>query len=627
MHRRLSIVFLLFMILACVVGQEKRRADIHKEEAGTERLTEGVWNIGFRIYDFKCKDAGGREKSVTTAVWYPTDEEMKDYEYGGGFAKGRVAFNAELSKKGAPFPLIVYSHGYGGSGVSTVYLMEHLASMGYIVAAPDHNDKDRAVRIRGGAKVEPLAFLRNALKLARSGKKFDRESYLYRLREIRTVIDGMLRLADGKNSPFTGFIDKEKIGVIGHSLGSFTTLALSGLMDGQRDERIKAGLYLSGGLFMWKEDEFARLKIPAMFMYGELEKGQRKLLGIDDVEELTEMIYRRCASPKFLLEIKRGTHMTFCQRVFNDRPNRGDPNVAEEQVRVINSYATAFFNRYLKGRKFDEETLLKQDEMLLHYLFDFGGEYEVIIKKDIPYYRGRDADKKKHRLNIFLPKGLKTFKVLFFIHGGAWRMGDKDQFLFGYDYLGKAFAKHGIGVVVINYRLTPQVVHPSHIEDVARAFAWVYKNIEEYGGDKTEIFVCGHSAGGHLSTLLATNQKYLKAHGLSAKTIAGVIGISGVYRIKSNLFGAFGNDETNWKDASPLDNVSEGLPPFLLIYASMDFPGARLMAEHLSETLRKKGNGVKLIRIPQRTHITIITSIGREGDRTTKEILQFIKQH
>src|ERR1700746_3277610 len=51
--------------------------------------------------------------------------------------------------------------------------------------------------------------------------------------------------------------------------------------------------------------------------------------------------------------------------------------------------------------------------------------FEVETIEDIPYYQGKDADPVKHKLDLYLPKGVKDFPVLFFVHGGAWRMGDK----------------------------------------------------------------------------------------------------------------------------------------------------------------------------------------------------------
>src|SRR5260370_28515359 len=106
-----------------------------------------------------------------------------------------------------------------------------------------------------------------------------------------------------------------------------------------------------------------------------------------------------------------------------------------------------------------------------------GKTYEVKAIKDVPYYDGPDADKVKHKLDLYIPKDKENFPVFFFVHGGAWVHGDKN-FLNLYSSLGSYFAKHGIGVVVTNYRLSPGVKHPEHIKDLARAFAWTYQNIE-----------------------------------------------------------------------------------------------------------------------------------------------------
>src|SRR5258708_30107463 len=104
------------------------------------------------------------------------------------------------------------------------------------------------------------------------------------------------------------------------------------------------------------------------------------------------------------------------------------------------------------------------------------GSPDVEVRKDIAY---ADDDVAKHKLDLFLPKGKKDFPVMIFYHGGAWRSGDRSL----YPLLGNRFAQAGIGVVVPSYRLMPQSPHPAQIEDAAAAFAWVYRNIPQYGGD------------------------------------------------------------------------------------------------------------------------------------------------
>jgi acetyl esterase/lipase len=126
--------------------------------------------------------------------------------------------------------------------------------------------------------------------------------------------------------------------------------------------------------------------------------------------------------------------------------------------------------------------------------------FEVEAVKDVASNDAPDADPDKHQLDLYLPKGQKDFPTLFFVHGGTWKSGDRKQ----YPKLGETFASRGIGMVIINYRLSPKVQHPAHIQDVAKAFAWTCNNIGHYGGLADQIFCCGHSAGGHLVALLAT---------------------------------------------------------------------------------------------------------------------------
>src|SRR5262245_37016196 len=150
--------------------------------------------------------------------------------------------------------------------------------------------------------------------------------------------------------------------------------------------------------------------------------------------------------------------------------------------------------------------------------------YEVRWVRDVAYYDGPDADPAKHKLDLFLPKGPKDFPVVVFVHGGAWHRGDK-SFLGVYSSLGAFLARHGVGAAVVNYRLSPAVRHPEHAHDVARAVAWVHGNVARYGGRPDELFLCGHSAGGHLVALLATDPSYLKAEGVKPGAVRGVIAL------------------------------------------------------------------------------------------------------
>jgi acetyl esterase/lipase len=242
--------------------------------------------------------------------------------------------------------------------------------------------------------------------------------------------------------------------------------------------------------------------------------------------------------------------------------------------------------------------------------------------KDIAYYEGKDADPVRHKLDLYLPRGKKNFPVLMFVHGGTWKSGKKDL----YAPLGEVFARNGVGMVIVNYRLSPAVQHPGHVQDVARAFAWTVNNIAKYGGRPDELFISGHSAGGHLVALLATAENYLQAEKLGLDKIKGVIALSGVYTIGAGrLNQAFGDDPKVHEEASPLKHIKAGLPPFLIVYADNDFKGLDGLAESMAKALKEKHDAVTLMKIDNRDHYTIIRSMVAETDPATQAALKFIK--
>lgn len=259
---------------------------------------------------------------------------------------------------------------------------------------------------------------------------------------------------------------------------------------------------------------------------------------------------------------------------------------------------------------------------------DKGKKTDTAVKtiKDIVYYDGPDQHQVKHKLDLYLPSGAKDFPVLFFVHGGAWLHGDKDFFGF-YSLLARNFARQGVGVVVTNYRLSPAVKHPEHVTDVARAFGWVVKNIAKYGGKTDRLFVCGHSAGGHLVSLLGTDEQYLKAQGLTLRAIRGVIPISGVYILPERFFTqVFGSDLKVRKQASPITHARKGLPPFLILYADNDLRGCdREPSEKFCKALKEKGTTATTLEVKSSDHYRIIVSASASKSLVTSAILDFIR--
>ncbi len=251
-----------------------------------------------------------------------------------------------------------------------------------------------------------------------------------------------------------------------------------------------------------------------------------------------------------------------------------------------------------------------------------GGNYEVEVHKDIPYVEGKDADERQ-KLDLYLPKGAKDFPTLFFIHGGGWTGGSRS----GFDRIGRTFARNGVAFVSTGYRLSPKVKHPAHIEDVAKGFAWTVAHIAQYGGNPGAIFVSGHSAGGHLCALLATDDDYLKAEKLSPSNIKGVIPVSGVFVISPRMKNVFGDDAEVCKKASPQTHVREGLPPFLIVYADNDLGNLGKQAEAFAPALKEHKVEATLVKGKDRNHGTIMMKMAAEDDPATQAVLEFIAGH
>ena len=208
----------------------------------------------------------------------------------------------------------------------------------------------------------------------------------------------------------------------------------------------------------------------------------------------------------------------------------------------------------------------------------------VDVVKDIPYVEGAG---RRQQLDVYRPAaGVQHAPVLVYIHGGGWVLGDKrEQGLPMMWHL----AANGWVCVTVNYRLSPKVAFPEHLLDCKRAMAWVKDHIGEYGGDPAQVAVSGGSAGGHLAALVALTagradlQPGFEDADLSVRA---AVPFYGVYDF-TNRDGVRGPgfrrflDKTVMKTtpavdpdlyalASPMDQINEAAPAFLVIHGAND---------------------------------------------------------
>ncbi|MEA3488787.1 MAG: alpha/beta hydrolase [Candidatus Omnitrophota bacterium] len=254
---------------------------------------------------------------------------------------------------------------------------------------------------------------------------------------------------------------------------------------------------------------------------------------------------------------------------------------------------------------------------------------QISKKLDVPY--SRDSDPLK-RMDIYLPerKGSK-FPVLIHFHGGGWKMGDKRQT----NEHGLFYATQGILFVSVNYRLSPSVLHPAHVEDCAAAVAWVFENLHDFWGDANRVFISGHSAGAHLAALLATDPTYMQRYELHPKRFAGVIPVDTasfdlISRRNERLMGrmikqAFGVDPKILKSASPLYNISkENVYPEFLIPVSGNRESAVVQTKRLVDSLKSVGGEAEFLVVDNHSHREMNLGMHDADDPVGNAILKFI---
>lgn len=148
------------------------------------------------------------------------------------------------------------------------------------------------------------------------------------------------------------------------------------------------------------------------------------------------------------------------------------------------------------------------------------GEHYI---KNISYLETEDTSsyrKERCKLDIYIPQDAPhNFKTLIWFHGGGLTGGEKE--------IRAELKGHDIAIVAPNYRLYPHCKNPEYTFDAAAAVAWTIKHIKQYGGDPSQIYVSGHSAGGYLALMLALDKDYLQAYGVDADSIKGYYPISG----------------------------------------------------------------------------------------------------
>lgn len=168
-------------------------------------------------------------------------------------------------------------------------------------------------------------------------------------------------------------------------------------------------------------------------------------------------------------------------------------------------------------------------------------------------------------LDLYYPENKQGFATVVWFHGGGLKAGNK--------FIPEELKNKDIAVVAVNYRFSPEVSCPAYIQDAAAAVAWVFRNIEVYGGDPGMIVVSGHSAGGYLTSMIGLDKKYLEVYGIDANQIASLVPFSGhtithfTVREERGIAGTLPVID----EFAPLYHIRDDSPPLILITGDREF--------------------------------------------------------
>ncbi len=234
---------------------------------------------------------------------------------------------------------------------------------------------------------------------------------------------------------------------------------------------------------------------------------------------------------------------------------------------------------------------------------------------DVPYGNGTSEC-----MDIFRSEG-PSHALLIFIHGGYWRAQDKA----GYSFLANALTRAGITLAIPNYALCPSVEVQDIVMQMVQACAWLYRNGANFGAPANRLFVCGHSAGGHLTAMMLACLWPIYAVDLPPKVVKAGLSISGVFDLREIVKVPSINNDVRLTRASAIAVSPALLPPptdasLYLAVGGKETGGFH--AQHRIISNKWKGVLAADIPCPGDNHFTVLDNLTRPESNLFKATLR-----
>ena len=235
-------------------------------------------------------------------------------------------------------------------------------------------------------------------------------------------------------------------------------------------------------------------------------------------------------------------------------------------------------------------------------------------------------------LDVYRPAHAAHAPVIVFFYGGDWTHGKRQW----YRFVGTAMAAHGVITVIPDYRKYPRARLDGFMQDAAHAVAWAHDHAAQLGGDPRDLFVMGHSSGAQIAGLLATDPSWLAAAGMPLHSLAGFIGLAGVYDFvpippkDADTRRILGTRPGEQRRADPITFVHQGDPPMLLLQGSDDHEVGAAGSVSLARKARAVGDDAELKLYPGVGHMALLFALSRplhDQASTLHDVLTFVHAH
>ena len=277
------------------------------------------------------------DKSTPASV--PQDFTVKDAE-----RDREIPLRVYLPSQRDAAPVVLFSHGLGGSRAGSKFLGDHWSARGYVAVFLQHPGSDDSVW-----RNQPLAERAAAMRKAAGGQNFS-----LRAKDVPAALDQLDKWNKASDHPLAGRIDLSQVGMSGHSFGAVTTQAVSGqsfplVGASLTDARIKAALVLSPSRPARGDvnKAFADVRIPWLLMTGtkDIATIGGASIGVADMEARYAVFPALPAGNKYELVLDGAEHSVFTDRPLPGEAGQRNPN----HHRIILALSTAFWDAYLRG--------------------------------------------------------------------------------------------------------------------------------------------------------------------------------------------------------------------------------------------------------------------------------------